>query len=155
MKYKKMYIAYMEFDGCIEKYNKKVQGTPISADKKTWYMETLQGNLVKINSETIEPIITRHEPKRKPDENGMLPLTESELDEFNKAFKINADKIYINTKNIYYIKKESELTVKDRFWGGHKVGITHYTKTTRKRVPLHYKAIRWLAERFNLEMEVK
>ena len=70
------------------------------------------------------------EPKRKPDENGVLPLTKEELKQFSKLIEDVAKEVRVKFGGIEY-------------------------KTTQNRWMFVYeiKAILWLAERFDLEVK--
>ena len=74
--------------------------------------------------------------KRKPIINGVLPLTDEELKEFNKFFK-NRD-----IKKVSYEKGCIKIHYKSEF--GNYLTSNWITKV---------KAILWLAERFHLEVE--
>lgn len=108
-----------------------------SAGYQAGHEHTVEGNFcsegVVLGEEYYEEIKA---PKRKPDTTGVLPLTDEELEEFSKKFlnqflshkavsiKVEGTGILLSVKTLYEIK----------------TGITLR----------NYKAIIWLAERFNL-----
>jgi hypothetical protein len=86
-------------------------------------------NAIKATKEAIEYFETRkQEEKRKPDSNGVLPLTESELKEFAIINKTTPNvTLYLSGGQIYC-----------KYNGDFDFSV------------YRYKTILWLAERFNL-----
>ena len=75
--------------------------------------------------------IKRAQPKRRPDKDGILPLTEEELEEFGKILRIG-DILGVRIKGCTLENKRYP-----DYW---------------QEFPNNYKASLWLAKRFNLEV---